>query len=63
MPSSRQGRLVSDRDPGGRLIAAHLYTDYAAYCGGRSFTRAFGRVPTCGTKPLERNLCQRPPLR
>jgi hypothetical protein len=50
-------------DPGGRLIAAHLYTDYGAYCGGRSFTRTFGRVPTCGTKPLERNLCQRAPLR
>jgi hypothetical protein len=50
-------------DTGGRLIAAHLYTDYPAYCGGRSFAQTFGTVPTCATKPVERNLCQRPPRR
>jgi hypothetical protein len=50
-------------NPGGRLIAASLNTDYGAYCGGRSFTQTFGRIPTCATKPLERSLCQRLPPR
>jgi hypothetical protein len=50
-------------DSGGRLIAAHLYTDYWAYCGGTSFGQTFGRVPTCATKLLERNLCRQAPPR
>ena len=50
-------------DAGGRLIAAHLYTDYWAYCGGRSFTQTFGTVPTCAAKPLTKNLCRHPPPR
>jgi hypothetical protein len=47
-------------DPGGRLIAAHVFTDHGTYCGGRSFTRTFGTVPTCPTRPLAKTLCQRP---
>lgn len=50
-------------DAGGRLIAARLYTDYGAYCGGRSLAQTFGTVPTCATKPLTKHLCGRPPPR
>src|SRR4029450_9096444 len=32
-------------DPAGRLIAAYLFTDYFAYCNGRSFTQKFGTIP------------------
>ena len=44
-------------DGGGRLIAAYRFADYGAYCGGRSFTRTFGTIPTCGTQPLTTSLC------
>ncbi len=46
-------------DPGGRLIGAHLYTDYTAYCDGSSFAQAFGTIPTCPTSPLAIAVCPR----
>src|SRR4029450_5393312 len=47
-------------DPAGRLIAAYLFTDYSAYCNGRSFTQKFGPIPTCPTGPLVTDVCRRP---
>ena len=47
-------------DPGGRLIAAHVFTDYWAYCDSTSFSESFGTVPTCPTRPIAKTLCQRP---
>jgi hypothetical protein len=50
--------------PRGGLIGAHLYTDYWAYCDGRSFSQTFGVIPTCARSPSTKSVCHSlPPLR
>ena len=42
-----------------QLFAMETRTDIAVYCGGTSFDKIYGTLPTCPTSIIVTNLCRR----